>query len=121
MPRKDKNDGAVYRYLLELEYEKEWDNYTNLEEVNEVLAHSSKNNKGNIGFPDYVYVNENKKLLIMAEIKPTISLHTSADGKANPEKYAVDGIVHYLSFFLKENIKRDALKEYFTDWKINAH
>ena len=58
MARKDKNDSTIYRYLLDLKYEKHWDNYTNNKEINEILSHASKNGKGNIGIPDQIYVNE---------------------------------------------------------------
>lgn len=118
MARKDKNDSAVYRHLLGLEYSKTWDNYTDIAEINKILSHSSKNGKKNIGIPDLIYVNEEKKLLIICEIKPTISEHISKDGESFPEKFAVDGIKHYLSSFLFENIGDDILKEYFKNWKI---
>ncbi len=118
MPRKDTNDSAVYRCLLKLNYDKVWDHYTSHEGINEVLSHSSKSNTGKAGFPDYIYVNEDVRLLIMAEIKSSISLHASAGKNRNPEKYAVDGILHYLSFFLQRNIEKKALKDYFSEWKI---
>lgn len=118
MARKDRNDSAVYRHLLTLKYTNLWENYTNNKEINGVLSNASKNDKGNYGFPDDIYVNDIKKLLILAEVKPSISLHISKSGEDDPEKYAVDGAKHYLKFFLQENLKDNKLKEYFSDWKF---
>lgn len=118
MPRKDKTDSTVFRHLNNLEYTYEWDAYCDIQEINEVLAHSAKNGSGNQGYPDAVYVNEEKKLLILVEIKPLLSQHTSEDGRENPEKYAVDGVLHYMSRFLKENIDNQNTITYFSCWKI---
>lgn len=118
MPRKDKNDSVVYRHLLDLDYDNIWDNYTDNEQVNEILSKASKNGKGNPAFPDQIYVNELKKLLILVEIKPNIGEHISKDGISEPVKYAVDGVQWYIKFFLQENIKDKKLEEYFKDWKI---
>lgn len=118
MARKDKNDSLVYRHVLNLKYTKTWDNYTDILEINKILSRASKNGKQNTGYPDLIYVNEEKKLLILAEIKPTISEHISKEGKQSIEKYAVDGIKHYLSFFLSSNIKDQNLKTFFSNWKI---
>lgn len=118
MARKDKNDSLVYRYLLTLNYEKTWDSYTDNDQINSVLSKSSKRGTGKEGFPDAIYVNENNKLLILVENKPTISQHISSIGKEDPEKYAVDGIKHYLSFFISNNIEQPKTKEYFFHWKI---
>lgn len=118
MPRKDKTDSAVFRHLNNLEYSHEWDAYCDVREINEVLAHSAKNGSGNVGYPDAIYVNEEKKLLILVEIKPLLSQHISENGKKNPEKYAVDGVLHYMSCFLKDNIGEQSIAIYFSGWKI---
>jgi len=118
MARKDKNDSLVYRYLLTLDYEKTWDNYTDNDQINFVLSKASKKGTGKGGFPDVIYVNDKNKLLILVEDKPSISQHISNVGKEDPEKYAVDGIKHYLSFFVPDNIKQSKTKEYFSHWKI---
>ena len=118
MARKDKNDSLVYRYLLTLDYEKTWDNYTDNDQINFVLSKASKKGTGKGGFPDAIYVNDKNKLLILVEDKPSISQHISNVGKEDPEKYAVDGIKHYLSFFVPDNIKQSKTKEYFSHWKI---
>ncbi len=118
MPRKDKTDSAVFRHLNNLEYSYEWDTYCDIQEINEVLAHSSKSKSGNTGYPDAIYVNKDKKLLILVEIKPLLSQHTSENGKENPKKYAVDGVLHYMSYFLKANIDKQSTASFFSDWKI---
>lgn len=118
MARKDKNDSLVYRYLLTLDYEKTWDNYTDNDQINFVLSKASKKGTGKGGFPDAIYANDKNKLLILVEDKPSISQHISNVGKEDPEKYAVDGIKHYLSFFVPDNIKQSKTKEYFSHWKI---
>lgn len=118
MARKDKNDSLVYRYLLTLDYEKTWDNYTDNDQINFVLSKASKKGTGKGGFPDAIYVNDKNKLLILVEDKPSISQHISNVGKEDPEKYAVDGIKHYLSFFVPDNLKQSKTKEYFSHWKV---
>ncbi|MCI8306999.1 MAG: N-6 DNA methylase [Lachnospiraceae bacterium] len=118
MPRKDKTDCAVFRHLNNLEYTYEWDAYCNIPEVNEILSHAAKNGSGNPGYPDGIYANKEKRLLILVEIKPSLSQHASKDGRKNPEKYAVDGILHYLSCFLKDNIENPSTVTYFSCWKI---
>ena len=59
------------------------------------MSKASKNNKGNVGIPDLLYVNESKKILIIMEIKPTIAEHISKDG-----------IKHYMNFFLNKNLEK---------------
>ena len=73
MPRKDKTDSTVFRYLNSLEYTYEWDTYCDIREVNDILAHAAKNRSGNPGYPDAIYANAEKKLLILVEIKPLLS------------------------------------------------
>ena len=119
MARKDKNDSQVYRELLKKKYAYTWDNYTNHEYVNKILSHASKNGKGNYGYPDAIYVNENSKLVILVENKPSVGQHRSISEKFfNPEKYAVDGIKHYLSHFIQNKIVDVNCQNYFKDWKF---
>ena len=49
--------------------------------------------------------NENKKLLILIENKDSIKDHSS-EKRDKPVNYAVDGILHYLSFFTKKHFKK---------------
>ena len=118
MVRKDKTDRAIFRHLGSLNYSGHWEDYANDKYVNDILSHSSKSGTSKSGYPDGIYINHTKKLLILLEVKPDISKHISEDGKSKPEKYAVDGIKHYLSFFLNENITNNTIKDYFKVWKI---
>jgi len=73
--------------------------------ISEILKKSSKKSNGNRGEPDFLYVNESKKLLILVENKDGIKNHSS-EKRDNPIHFAVDGIIHYLSFFSKENLSK---------------
>lgn len=73
----DKNERKIARKLDSLEYDYEWEDYCDVEEINAVLSNSSKNGLGNIGKPDHIYINENKKLLILIEDKTQITNHSS--------------------------------------------
>ena len=64
MPRNDKTFLSLHAYLLNLQYTNEWRENTDNEFINIILNHSSKNKNGNVGLPDYIYVNEKKRLLI---------------------------------------------------------
>jgi len=87
--------------------------------ISEILKKSSKKNNGERGEPDFLYVNESKKLLILVENKDGIKNHSSGK-KNNPIHFAVDGIIHYLSFFSKENLLKHTkiIQAYMEDWKI---
>jgi len=104
MARKDKNSALVYRHLLKLDYINTWEEYTDNREINEVLSCASKANTGEEGIPDFLYVNEDLKLLIIIEVKPRISLHHAPPGKEDAQKYAICGIKHYLSFFTEKRL-----------------
>ncbi len=87
--------------------------------VQAVLDIASKKNSGQRGEPDLLYVNETKRVLILIENKDSIKDHISKN-EDNPIGYAVDGIKHYLSFFLSAGLEKQklTLKEYFKDWSI---
>jgi hypothetical protein len=87
--------------------------------VQECLDVSSKSGKGFRGEPDLLYLNENKKLLILIENKPSIKDHISKDGN-NPKAYAVDGIKHYISYFTTDKTSKlkPTVKKYFENWSI---
>jgi type I restriction enzyme M protein len=87
--------------------------------VQEVLDISSKKNSGQRGEPDLIYLNETKRLLVLIENKDSIKDHVSKS-EDNPVGYAVDGIKHYLSFFLASKLfkQKATLKEYFENWSI---
>ena len=87
--------------------------------VAEILSQASKKNTCERGEPDFIYVNENKKLLILIENKDSIKDHISGK-RDKPVNYAVDGILHYLSFFTKKHFKKQeqTTQNYFKNWKI---
>lgn len=87
--------------------------------IQEILDKSSKQETGRNGYPDLIYVNENKKLLIIIENKYQIADHISKNAD-RPADFAVDGIKHYLSFFTLENLKKqkETIQIYLKDWKI---
>lgn len=87
--------------------------------VQECLDVSSKSGKGFRGEPDLIYLNENKKLLILVENKPSIKDHISKL-ENNPKAFAVDGVKHYLSHFTEEKTSKlkPTIKKYFESWSI---
>ena len=90
MPRNDKTFLSLHKHLLNLEYSKEWKEYSDNKYINEILNHASKKENGKEGLPDYIYVNENKQILIMIELKTNISQH---------EKEAIPQINHYINLY----------------------
>lgn len=86
--------------------------------IQECLDNSSKSGTNERGEPDLIYVNEQKKLLILIENKDLVKDHQSKDGK-NAKGYAVDGIKHYLGYFTEENLRnrKETTKKYLKDWK----
>ena len=84
-----------------------------LKEIKIVLSHASKQQNGNEGIPDRIYINTDKKLLILVEEKPIIKDHDNPD----ITKGAISGIKWYLSRFLNCNLKND-LRDFFNNWKI---
>lgn len=91
MARNDQTFLDLYQYLINLEFENQWKEFCENKDINEILNHSSKKQNGNYGLPDFIYVNENKKLLILVELKPSVSQH---------EKEAIPQIKHYLNCFM---------------------
>ena len=87
--------------------------------IQEVLDKTSKNETGKNGYPDLIYVNEIKKLLILIEDKPNIKSHVSKN-EDRPMDFSIDGIKHYLSFFIskKLNNEKETIIKYLKDWKI---
>jgi type I restriction enzyme M protein len=114
--KKDKVEASITKKLFSLEYEFDWKNYTDNEEINKILSKASKAGTGKPGFPDHLYVNEEEKLFIMIEDKNIVGDHISEDGESEPIKYAVDGIKWYLKHFI--NIELETTKDYFKHWKI---
>ncbi len=103
-------------------YTKQWEfQQTVNPNIQSILDRSSKKGTGNKGYPDLIYINENRKILILIENKASIKDHISkAKNDSNPAIYAVDGIKHYLSFFTKNNLisEKENTQRYFNDWKF---
>ena len=115
--RKDKGvEPSVTRRLQELGYPiDQWSAARRdfIPELTEVLACASKQQNGNYGCPDRIYINNNKKLLILVEEKPYPKDHDNPD----IQKGAVSGIKWYLSRFKNSNLSAK-LKDFWNCWKI---
>src|SRR3989338_8316324 len=116
-----KTDISLFNFIKENRlYSNEWNvrKQTN-EYIQEILDKTSKKETGEHGYPDLIYVNENKKLLILVENKDHIKNHVSKN-EDNPVDFAVDGIKHYLSFFTNEKLSRgkETIEKYLKNWKI---
>lgn len=92
---------------------------TNNISVQTILDKTSKKGTGENGYPDLIYVNDQKGLLILIENKSSIKDHESKNGD-KPITYAVDGIKHYLSFFKSSSLNEftNSTQRYFQNWKI---
>jgi len=116
-----KTDIELFNYLTNDKiFAKSWiPKKTTNTHIQDVLSKASKSNKGNRGEPDLIYLNEDKKLLILIENKDKIKDHISKNGN-NPQLFAVDGIKHYLKFFLSENLNKQKgiTKKYLENFKI---
>jgi type I restriction enzyme M protein len=116
-----KTDIDLFNFIKEKRsYNKSWTvQKQNNKYIQEVLDKTSKKGTGNQGYPDLIYVNENKKLLILIENKNQIKNHISQN-ENRPIEFAVDGIKHYLSFFTNDKLstEKETIKKYFKNWKI---
>lgn len=85
-------------------------------DVEEVLSTASKQQTGNIGYPDRIYFNKNEKLLILVEEKPTMKEHDLPD----ISKGCISGIKWYLSRFLNKELQKEHknLVNKFNNYKI---
>jgi len=115
-------DIILYNFLTrDRKFSEKWETKktTKNKVISEILKQSSKKNNGERGEPDFLYINEQKKLLILIENKDSIKDHSS-EKKNRPMNFAVDGIIHYLSFFTKQSLnkKSDIIKTYFDNWKF---
>lgn len=119
MARKDKKvTPSVTQKLQDLGYNvADWDDSQTKEKLTpniyEVLGTASKKDNGNRGYPDRIYVNKQRKLMIITEEKPDVRFHE----KEEIEDGAISGINWYLSRFLNKNLSV-RLKDSFNDWKI---
>ncbi len=109
----------LYAYLIQQKiFSNDWDTkrVANHPDIQGILNSASKKGSGNRGEPDLIYVNRNKKLLILLENKSSITSHKSIDGRSKPVDFAVDGIRHYLSFFVGTELNEN--NKHLSDWKI---
>ncbi len=82
-----------------------------------VLSKASKSLTDERGEPDFIYLNEDIRLLILLENKDNTEQHENKENNKNDiQKYATSGLKHYLSFFV--NFTDENLKQYFKTWKI---
>ncbi len=123
MTHKTKNEARtdidVFNFLTnERVFAEKWNTKKiNNTHVIECLSKASKSGKENRGEPDLIYLNENKKILILIENKDKIKDHASKKGN-RPQSFAIDGIKHYLKFFNNNNNIPEITKRYLTDFKI---
>lgn len=113
-------DIQLYNFLMSKGFSKKWvAKKSSNKHVQECLDRSSKKENGNKGYPDFVYVNEAKRLLILIENKDSIQNHESQNLN-KPIQYAVDGIRHYLKFFSEDELKNvsSPTQKYLKGWSI---
>ena len=103
-----KTDINLFNYIKENRlYSKNWTVQKQSNKyIQEILYKTSKKGTGKHGYPDLIYVNENKKLLILIENKDQIKNHISKN-EDKPMDFAVDGIKHYLSFFTTDKLSQE--------------
>ncbi len=112
-------DIDLFNYLTNKKsFSKQWKTkkITNIYIV-DVLSTATKSNTGkDRGEPDLIYLNEDKKILILIENKPQIKDHKGD----NIQKYATAGVRHYLKFFLSKSlkIKTAATYRFLKDFRI---
>lgn len=119
--RKNETELYLYEYIKQNKvFSKAWEPKKLTKNKNKyiqsILDKSSKQKTGNRGEPDLLYCNDSKKLLILLENKDSVKDHISLKGKENVARYAMDGIRHYLSFFMNENLSDK--NKHLNDWKI---
>ena len=87
--------------------------------IQSILDKSSKSGSGKNGYPDLIYINDEKKILILVENKASTLFHQSEERKKISD-YAVDGIIHYLSFFQNSFLtqQKTSIKNYLNGWHI---
>ena len=120
-PSEDTTRARLYHHLRNTRsFQREWElENTRDTSVTKALARSSKSGTGAPGKPDLIYVNQNRQLLILIEVKSTVMQHQSAN-ESYPQNYAVDGVKHYLSYFTRCQLMLTAsgLETEFEGWAI---
>jgi len=112
-----KVDIELFNYLTP-KFSKKWSlRKVNNIHIQDILKNASKSLTKKRGEPDLIYLNEENNLLILIENKDKIKNHIS-NNQNNPKDYAVDGIKHYLSFFINNNNIKETTKKYISNLKI---
>lgn len=118
----DESDHFLYKLLESKNFKKDWKRKKiNDQYIQPILNTSSKAKTGNQGEPDFIYKNENSKLLILIENKAHTKHHQSINSsKPKPQTYAVDGVKHYLSYFKDKSLLDfdQSIQTYLEDWKF---
>lgn len=117
-----KTDIDLFNYLTNnKEFLKSWiPKKTKNKYIQEVLSKATKSQtEDNRGEPDLIYLNEDRKLLIIIENKDKIKDHKSKKGD-KPKEFAIDGVKHYLKFFLKDklNLLNETTQKYIANFRI---
>jgi type I restriction-modification system DNA methylase subunit len=116
-----KTDISLFNFIKEnRQYTNSWNvNKQDNKYIQEILDKTSKRETNNHGYPDLIYVNNIKKLLILIENKDHIQDHVSKN-EDKPIDYAVDGVKHYLSYFTEGKLEKEkgVIKKYLKNWKI---
>lgn len=88
-------------------------------DVAKALGRASKTRTGKPGKPDLIYVNRDKQILILVEVKSQVAQHQSAN-ENSPTHYAVDGVRHYLACFKQFRLRQieRGLAQVFESWAI---
>ena len=110
MPRNDKTFLNLIRYLDNKEFTYTWEEENKNKYINSLLQHASKKNNGKDGHPDLIYINEEKKILILLELKTSISQH----------EIAKSDIKHYLKFFNKFLYPKDNIYNFTSSFIQNS-
>lgn len=107
MSNERKTENLVRDHLRSNDYYDE-DNGITIEEqksevadIKKLLSKASKNQKGNLGYPEFVISNlKDPNFLIVVECKPDVKKHESLD-RDRPVEFAVDGALHYAKHLAK--------------------
>lgn len=125
MKNEAQKDLLLFNYLKEKKvFSKKWHiKKTENAHLQEILNKTSKKDNGERGEPDFIYLNEEKKILILIENKDSVKDHFSKEfskEQNNAQKFAVDGIKHYLKFFTKNFLEKEkqTIQNYFKNWKF---
>ncbi len=79
-----------------------WAKKSTNNKINGLLKSSSKNKKGNLGFPEYIIFHEKEELVIVIENKKETKFHYKEPLTEDIQKYAVNGALWYASFLKDE-------------------